>query len=74
MDLKKLRKLRNIKIDGNNEIKFFKNLSKIGYSIAQGSKLNLIIAFQRKFRQFLVNGKIDLECLEISKNLIITNK
>ena len=74
LDFKKLKKLRNIKIDGNDEIKFFRNLNKIGYSITKGNKLNLIIAFQRKFRQFLVNGKIDLECLEISKNLINTNR
>ena len=74
LDFKKLKKLRNLKIDGNEEIKFFRNLDKIGYSTAKGNKLNLIIAFQRKFRQFLVNGKIDLECLEISKNLTNTNK
>ena len=74
LDLEKLGKLRNIKVDGNKEIKFLRNLNKIGYSIAKGNKLNLIIAFQRRFRQALVNGKIDFECLEISKNLINTNK
>ena len=55
---------------------FFKNLSIIGYSIKSPSKLkkdkflNLItIAFQRRFRQELINGKIDQECLLISQNL-----
>ena len=56
---------------------FFNNLSKIGYSKISPvkSKKNkffnfLIVAFQRRFRQELVNGKIDQECLLISKNLI----
>ena len=36
------------------------------------NKYNKIItfAFQRRFRQELVNGKIDKECLLISENLI----
>ena len=52
------------------------NLLKIGYST---KKLNRIkknkylilktIAFQRRFRQELINGKIDKECLIISQNL-----
>ena len=35
-------------------------------------KYNKIItfAFQRRFRQELVNGKIDKECLVISENLL----
>jgi N-acetylmuramoyl-L-alanine amidase len=56
---------------------FFKNLSKIGYSIKSPKKLkkdqflNLnTCAFQRRFRQELVNGKIDQECLIISQNLV----
>jgi len=55
---------------------FFINLSKIGYSFKNSKKikknkfLNLIIfAFQRRFRQELINSKIDQECLLISKNL-----
>ena len=31
---------------------------------------NITFAFQRRFRQELVNGKIDKECLLISENLI----
>ena len=57
--------------------KFFKNLSKIGYSIKSPTKfkkdlfLNLITcAFQRRFRPELKNGKIDDECLAISQNLV----
>ena len=56
---------------------FFENLSKIGYSIKvpaklkKGKFLNLITyAFQRRFRQELINGKIDHECLIISQNLV----
>ena len=56
---------------------FFENLSKIGYSIKIPVKLkkdkflNLITyAFQRRFRQELINGKIDHECLIISQNLV----
>ena len=55
---------------------FFLNLSKIGYSIKSPTKLkkdlflNLITcAFQRRFRQELINGKIDRECLLIRQNL-----
>ena len=34
------------------------------------NKKSLIIAFQRRFRQDLINGKVDKECYLISKNLI----
>ncbi len=57
--------------------KFFLNLSKIGYStknskgIKKDKFLNFIIcAFQRRFRQELINNKIDQECLLISQNLV----
>ena len=55
---------------------FFLNLSKIGYSsknlkrIKKDKFFNLLIrAFQRRFRQELINSKIDQECLLISQNL-----
>jgi len=55
---------------------FFLNLSKIGYStknlnrIKKNRFLSLkTYAFQRRFRQELINGKIDKECLIISQNL-----
>ncbi|MDA9731032.1 N-acetylmuramoyl-L-alanine amidase [Candidatus Pelagibacter sp.] len=61
-------KFRNQKISLNNENIFLKNLLKIGYS-----KKNIkftIKAFQRRYRQALINGKIDKECFLISKNLL----
>ena len=53
---------------------FFKNLSLIGYSqnlIRKKNKYSkiLISAFQRRFRQELVDGVIDKECLIISQKL-----
>ena len=72
---KTLLKKRNQKVDYLNKDKFVKNLYKIGYPkkyIFNKNKYlkKLIIAFQRRFRQELVNGIIDQECLIISKNLI----
>jgi N-acetylmuramoyl-L-alanine amidase len=70
-------KNRREKISLLDKKNFFKNLSKIGYSIKSPKKLkkdqflNLnTCAFQRRFRQELVNGKIDQECLIISQNLV----
>ena len=55
---------------------FFLNLSQIGYSIKNSKKIKKnkffslkTNAFQRRFRQELINGKIDKECLIISQNL-----
>ena len=70
-------KNRRLKIDKIEENIFFRNLFKIGYS-KKYSKDNsknkysreLTKTFQRRFRQELVDGKIDQECLIISKNLI----
>jgi len=69
---KKLKKLRNKEIANSDKIMFFKFLFKIGYftNILRKEKKNrLIKSFQRRFRQKLVNGKIDLECLLIAKIL-----
>ena len=71
---KKLFKKREIKVDKYDENNFLKNLFKIGYSRVLNKDKNknikfLIKAFQRRFRQDLVNGKIDEECLLISKNI-----
>ena len=52
---------------------FIKNLFKIGYSILKkDTKFSKIIAiaFQRRFRQELIDGKVDKECLIISNNLV----
>ena len=73
---KTLKKNRTKKISLTDEKNFYNNLSKIGYSINIPKKVKkdkflkyLIKAFQRKFRQELINGKIDQECLLISENL-----
>ncbi len=71
---KKIKIYRNIKINDNEKKIFLNNLQKIGYAKVNGTKkkleqFNLIKAFQRKFRQDLVNGKVDRECYLISKTL-----
>jgi N-acetylmuramoyl-L-alanine amidase len=70
-------KNRKLKIDKIEENIFFRNLFKIGYSKKYTKNINknkylieLAKTFQRRFRQELVNGKIDQECLLISKSLI----
>ena len=68
---------RRKKISLIDEKKFFKNLKKIGYSTKSPTKLKkdqflrlITYAFQRRFRQQVINGKIDQECLIISQNLV----
>mgnify|MGYP003686611915 FL=1 len=68
---------RNLKINKIEKSFFFNNLFKIGYSNKIPKNLSKIRyftdvakAFQRRFRQELINGKIDRECLLISKNLL----
>lgn len=68
-------KYRNKKISDLDKNKFIYNLNKIGYSkkkrIKKANFLNILtIAFQRRFRQELINGVIDKECLRISNNLV----
>ena len=65
---KNIKKFRKKKISLNDKNIFFNNLLKIGYS--RFDRKSLITAFQRRFRQELINGKIDKECFLISKNLI----
>ena len=72
---KELIKYRLKKINFSEEKNFFINLNKIGYIKVQSKssiykKRLLIKAFQRRFRQGLVNGISDQECLILSKNLI----
>ena len=73
-DLIKNRKLKTSKIEENI---FFNNLFKVGYpkKYPKDKDKNKYLReltknFQRRFRQELVNGKIDQECLLISKSLI----
>ena len=75
LDLKKIKTYRKIKIRKNDEKIFLNNLYKIGYcriknNSLSNNKKNLVIAFQRRFRQSLINGLIDKECLLISKSLL----
>ena len=72
-----LKKNRMIKIDNISKKYFLNNLFKIGYSkkipknLIKEEYLSFIInAFQRRYRQELINTKIDKECLLISENLL----
>ena len=76
LDKRKIKRFRKVKLLSKLEENIFlKNLYKIGYNKIEGLKLSknieyLTKAFQRRFRQDLVDGKIDQECLTISKNLV----
>ena len=78
LDQKELKKFRKVKlISKGAEDSFLDNLNKIGYTKISRKKSNikikfLVKAFQRRFRQDLINGKIDKECFLISKNLVIS--
>ena len=76
LSIQSLKKNRKIELDKVGKKMFFNNLSKIGYVIkktknSRNRKFNnyIVKAFQRRFRQELVNGKLDKECLIISNNL-----
>ena len=74
LNKKKIITERNKEISRKDKIVFIKNLHKIGYERSINKKnanyiQNITTAFQRRFRQELVNGIIDSECLLISKNL-----
>ena len=76
LNQKKIKKFREKNlINKVDESLFLKNLYKIGYNNVKKFKSQknikyLTLAFQRRFRQSLVNGKIDKECLLISRNLL----
>ena len=77
LNKQELTKNRKLEISKIEESIFFNNLFKIGYSKKHLKDKNknkyvkeLAKNFQRRFRQELVDGKIDQECLIISKNLI----
>ena len=72
---KKIKRHRKSKIETNEKKAFINNLYKIGYCRIKKINLSknnqfLTTAFQRRFRQELVDGKIDKECFLISKNLL----
>ena len=75
LNSKRLIKTRNQRITEIQKNHFITNLYKLGYAKNLNKKnikySNLLtFAFQRRFRQELINGIIDEECLIISKNLI----
>ena len=71
--------LKKKRMQGINQISkkyFYNNLLKIGYSLKNPKNIKkdrflifVVKAFQRRFRQDLINGIIDQECLMISNNL-----
>jgi len=70
-----LKKNRKKILNKDEEIIFIKNLNKIGYGVIKRLSFNsnkkfITKAFQRRFRQNLVNGIPDKECFLISKNLL----
>ena len=70
---KKDLKLRGVKVLEKEKKLFYLYLKKIGYCLKnkESKYLNSVVrAFQRRFRSKIINGKIDKECLEISKNLV----
>ena len=72
MKEQKLKKFRNKKISNIEIITFIKYLSKIGYltkNLKNNQKSKLFKSFQRRFRQKLINGKIDKECLIIADKM-----
>ena len=68
LNRKIIKKFRKENISSKDENIFIKNLYKFGYS--KYYKKHIVKAFQRKFRQELIDGKIDKECFIISKNLL----
>ena len=75
LNLSKIKKDRTLIVNNLLKLKFINNLYKIGYP--KNTKINknkynkyITIAFQRRFRQELINGKIDKECLVISENIL----
>ena len=76
LNKKKLKKFRKMKLSSKNEkVNFMKNLGKIGYKKIykknKNSQIRLLTkSFQRRFRQEIIDGKIDKECLIISESLI----
>ena len=72
IEKRKLKKIRKLTISDFESNMFIKYLNKIGYFVKNlniKKKLKLVKSFQRRFRQELVNGKIDKECLIIAEKL-----
>ena len=70
---KKDLKLRGVKVSKKEKKLFYLYLKKIGYYLKNKDDKysnSVVRAFQRRFRSKIINGKVDKECLEISKNLV----
>ena len=68
-----LKKNRNKKTRGKERLEFIQNIKDIGYYCSLKKKSSIVKnteAFQRHFRQDLINGYIDKECILIAKNLL----
>jgi len=75
LNILKIKKYRGKKETLENQKIFMKNLCKIGYQKLDKKssfqdKKKLVIAFQRRFRQHLINGIIDKECFLICKSIL----
>ncbi len=73
LDKKIIKSYRQKNINIFEKKLFLNYLIKIGYFFKKkntNSILFAVKAFQRRFRPNLINGKIDLECLKIAKNLV----
>ena len=77
LNKQELKRNRRFKTSKMEKEYFFNNLFKIGYSekipknLTKDKYLKEIVkTFQRRFRQNLIDGKIDQECLLISTNLL----
>ena len=75
LDKKKLAKYRKVNISEIEKKNFMRNCYLLGYvkidKVASKNNIKFISkAFQRRFRQDLIDGKIDKECYLISKNLL----
>ena len=67
-----LKKKRSVRISKANEDKFFNCLFKQGFILKSKNPKNkflLVKSFQRHFRQKMINGIVDLECLIIAEKL-----
>ena len=77
LNKQEIKRNRRFKTSKMEKEYFFNNLFKIGYSekipknLTKDKYLKEIVkTFQRRFRQNLIDGKIDQECLLISTNLL----
>ena len=69
---KDLIKFRQVRISNKFKSEFINNLKKIGYCFSINNKsffVKIVKAFQRHYRQEVINGLLDKECLIVAENL-----